>query len=173
MLLALEDMPTGWTTWDTGSEGDDTGGNTSLCGQPQPETVIEPVAEDEAGYIKGQIGPFFNQLVAVYEEAGQAEELMTYVQSSFTCSEWTETVATGEEVTYQISPLSFLSFGDQTFVFRMSTQAGAAGAIEFDVVFVRTGEIVTVVFHGGIGGVDSAFTEEYTMKAVEKIESNR
>ena len=52
----------------------------------------------------------------------------------------------------------------------MQTDLGFVGAVRFHAVFVRTGNVVTLIGHGTLGSVDMDETERFVDLALEGLD---
>lgn len=158
-LLALEDMPTGWSIDEAAEfETRTPGGTYDIYCATLPARSI---AAATAGFGAGSFGPFMFQNIVIYPDARSAEDALTdLIAASQKCPE--ETGEDGNTSTY--SPLSFPSIGDQSFALRTT-----AGLAVIDGVRVRVGNAIVTVSHSGVGGVDSKQTETFIRAAVDKF----
>lgn len=166
-LLTLDDLPVGWTTSELGD--DDDSDDAGICGTEPLDDLVKPIGKAEAEFQQSNLGPFLSESLAVYESTDDAQSVMEAARSTFTCSEWTDTNAEGEETVWSISPLSFPTIGDETFVLRLSANIGIAN-MEYDAVFFRMGDKIALVGHIDLGSVDSDQTVEFAQLAAEKLE---
>lgn len=67
--------------------------------------------------------------------------------------------------------MSFPSYGDETFAFRLSTDPTIIGSLEADCIFIRHGRVLVVVVYAGIGfsGIDSDQTDKFVRQAEDKV----
>ena len=166
-LLAVDDMPTGWTTSPSGPNIESQGNN--ICGQPlDTQRRVEQVS---VGFQRSQSGPFLLQTVGVYERGGAAAFMESLKRASESCTTWTVTGREGKITVWKLAPLSFPKLGDETFAFRLSIDTGVLPG-ESDVVFVRRGDIVSLLEYAGVSlaTVDSQQTETIVRKADEKLQ---
>lgn len=159
VLLTVEDMPTGWSTdpSDDGDDGPDDGAN--LCDQ-DPVDEFEPASEATANFAAGNMGPFLEHIVAVFDD-GQAEQALDMMLDALeSCDEWTEDTEDGT-TTYRPSPLSFPTFGDQTVAVRIDVESEMVNGTA-DMIAWRRGDALSVV-------IASAIFEAPDAEQIEKI----
>lgn len=165
-LLALDDLPAGWTT--APEEEDEDSGTTEWCGRDLEEE-FEPGVEAAVDFQKDDFGPFLSHSVERHEGGGAKEAIDAFIETAQECEEWTETDPDAGETTFRLSPLSFPKLGDQTVAVRIS---GDNDFVSFagDVVVWRRGDLLSLLINVGIGGdLDSALTEEMARKADAKL----
>lgn len=167
-LLALEDMPAGWTVRVIVDDEEDDG--STICGVASGQFSRDAFARFTADFQKAEFGPFLDQVVDYFPE-GEAERVMAEFSDAFrSCTEWTVIEEDGTETTWRLGPLSFPKIGDETFAFRMSTVT-FLGAVELDFITWRRQDIVVVIAHTSIGfeGIDGEQTEAFVRRADEKL----
>ena len=167
-LLTLDDMPTGFTV--DPPDADDEGG-TDPCGR-STELRQRAVQNVEAGFAKGQLGPFVSHTIGLFR-SGTAKDAMDYARKVFEeCREWSDTTGDGTVLKFRLSPVSFPRLGDQTFAMRVDVDGGSVKA-QGDLVYVRRKDVIFLLANtmGGLGtaSVDSAMTEQLVRKADEKL----
>ena len=155
-LLTINDMPTGWTGGAAVFEPRTPGGTyTSFCTQLTARSIAAAYVDFE----KSALGPFLTHSIVVYPDSANAraalDDLMTAAQN---CPQVTDSSGS----TNTLSPLSFPSFGEDTFAIRSS------GTVEMDAIYVLVDNVLINIRHGGIGAIDSALTETSTRLAVER-----
>ena len=160
-LLTLDDMPTGWTTM-TGSDDNST---TDICGVPDSSNVQQ--VKVSADFQKSQLGPFLTDTIGAFKHGG-AQTWMDAFKRRASCTQFTDTDSQGTPTTYQLAPLSFPKMGDDTFAFRLTTDAGIA-TIEADLVYIRWGDYIVQIGNASISSVDSDLTSSIAQKALDKL----
>ncbi|CAN5115486.1 MAG: hypothetical protein H0V47_03125 [Chloroflexia bacterium] len=164
VALTTADLPSGWEPSNAVDLGLDR--EVSICNAPGPDTVIEPVARSEAQFQQSDFGPFLAETLSAYRNEADAREIMAYLRAAISCSEWDDE---SRNRVWEISPLSFPEKGDDTFSVQMQTDLGFIGAVRFQAVFVRTGNVITLIGHGTLGSVDRNQTEGFVDLALEKL----
>ena len=163
-LLALEDMPSGWSIDAAG--GDDDAVANQFCNVAPLDGLLDADAEAERRFTAGESGPFFTQRLAAMEFASDAEDGMDRIREAFGCGEWTDAEA---DATWTIAEVSFPDLGDETAAYRFSTTAGSV-TTNGNAVAIREGGVVLLVVHIELGELDSGLTEELTRKAFDKAQ---
>lgn len=138
----------------------------SICNEPGPDTVIEPVARAEVQLQQSDFGPFVLMNVSAYADEDEAEEVMDYLREAISCDVWDDE-SRGFE--WEIRSLNFPEKGDDTFSIRLSTSMGFIGSIRLHAVFVQTDNIVTLIGNGALGSVDVDDTENIVDLALERV----
>lgn len=156
-LLTIEDMPTGWTGTAPEFEERTPGGTYSaFCSDDLPARSI---ARASVALERSALGPLFRETIVVYpDRAAAVDAFNDLVKAANNCSE----VVDDNGNRTALSPLSFPSLGDDTFALRGS------GLLELDEIKIRIDNVIINITHGGLGGVDSAVTEELARLAVDK-----
>lgn len=162
-LLALEDMPSGWSV--EPPDEDDEDDDATFCDAAPLAEEIDADATAERDFSGGEAGPFFTQLLSSMDE-DEAENGMDYIRDSFDCGEWTDPE---DDTVWSLAEISFPDMGDDTAAYRLSTTAGIFTA-NGNVIIVRDGGLLLMVVHVAIGNLDSELTEELTQKALDKAQ---
>jgi hypothetical protein len=155
-LLALADMPPGWTTTDPSPDGGAT--SADFCGVPSVES--QELGKAEADFQGGQLGPFFTEELAQIKPGVAKSQLDALAQALPGCQPQTETQDDGSALTYTVSPLAFPTLGEQTVAVRLKVD-GSLLPIQGDAVFIRRANSVAIValLAVGLAGPDEALTE--------------
>lgn len=121
MLLTLDDMPSGWSTYtdDMGSDdAEETTDDDTFC--PEAESVVEDDSDDEveAMFSQGELGPFVFQGIS----PSTKEEYERVVDALDSCigEEWTTTDEDGVESKYAMEELSAPDLGEDSRSYRMT-----------------------------------------------------
>lgn len=171
-LLALEDLPVGWTSSPPEPDDDD---DTFFCKGLDPLEDLEAAGKADAKYQVGPTGPFVFHEVSLFKYEDEAERVMGLTQDGLTqCREFT---GMDDGVSYKgtFTAISFPRLGEETVAAKMS-MTGTGVVVTGDMVIVRTGRAVSTVFHfaieasffGGGSKLDSRLTEELARKAEAK-----
>jgi hypothetical protein len=175
-LLALGDMPTGFTLRvsdeEDGEEGDeDDGGDTyTFLGQELPRRALFSVGVE---FEQGQFGPFLNHTITVYppdEAADVFADFDSVIQSS---EPFTLTLDDETSLLMELSPMSFSTLGDESVAARASTdQVPILGLMQMNVVYIRRGNIVMSLqsISFGLQQPDIEELETLAQRALEKLD---
>jgi hypothetical protein len=172
-LLALEDLPTGYSVE---PDDDDEEETPTGCQQLRAldEANGEPLAKAEVTFAAGQFGPFINHQVSVLTEGtaeGQFEEFRSAINQP-SCQEFTDETEDGQTATYTLRPLSAPALGDQTVALRMTGDEPAFN-ITYDFVAERIGDTVSFLGVASVpvlgGGPPSL--EPLARRADEKLQA--
>lgn len=139
----------------------------SICNEPGPDTVIDPLARAEVQLQQSDFGPFVGENVSAYASDDDAEEIMDYLREAISCDVWDDE---GRDRSWDIDPLTFPDKGDDTFSVRLSTDFGFVGSVRLHAVFVQVDNIIMLVVNGALGDVDVDETEEIVDLALERLE---
>jgi hypothetical protein len=155
-LLALDDLPTGWTTAPS-SEDDDTSG--SLCGTTSFEAQSVSVE-----YQASAMGPYLFQGLLPFDSTAEARAAFDeYTELFNTCEADTDAAGNITEV----FPLNFPALGVETLAVRLTVSG--TFPLEGDLLVVRTGPVLMALVHAGFGSVDSALTEQFARTGLAKL----
>jgi hypothetical protein len=160
-LLAIEDLPTGWSSMPYEDESD--GGDCDDAG-------IVDTADAAAGvaFSQGSFGPFLTQALTRFgSDAAASAALVSFRDFAERCQTYTTTEDDGSTSTATLSPLSFPDLADDTYALRLTVEA--ALPLSGDVIVVRQGRVLMLLAHVGIGSIESSVTEDVTRRAVEKL----
>jgi len=171
-LLALEDMPTGWTLRAPDEEVDeDDGGDTySFLGQELPRRALFSV---NAEFESGQLGPFLNHSITAYppgEAADAFADSAGVIQSS---EPYTLTLNDDTALLMELSRMSFSALGDESVAARSSTdQVPILGFMQINVIYIRRGDIVMSLqgISFGLQQPDIEEMETLAQRALEKLD---
>ena len=134
-----------------------------------------PVASARKTFSKAAFGPFFTEVIDLYESGTATLVWDSFVDSLGSCQGYTDTdEETGETTTYNVSALSFPRLGDDTLAVRITTaEATLLGFATFDVILIRKGEVILFVGHISVGfeGPDSELNEALTRAAYQRMQS--
>lgn len=164
VLITEEDLTGNWSPSSTINLGADD--ERSICNNPGPDTVIEPLARAEVQFQQSDLGPFVAETVTAYRTEAEAREIMEYLREATACDEWNDE---GRDLDWEVSPLRFPAKGDESFSIELRTSFGFVASVDLHAVFVRTDEVITLVGYGALGGVDTADTEKIVDLALERL----
>jgi hypothetical protein len=140
ILLTLADLPRGWSAQTTDPATDE------ICDGRKPRSVIKPTDLASAVFTLGESGTFIGNVVQGFIDDDTAKAFMDLTaRTTDACREY----AAGDS-TVHLTPMSFPSFGDDTFVAQLGGQS-PSGAVDGAVVYVRTGNRVASVVSISVG----------------------
>jgi hypothetical protein len=152
-LLALSDLPTGFSTYhDTASGKAGPKCAMSSRGKGGPQV--------ERGFIRGQLGPVVYDLLAGYPTDSKASRAFTTIVHGLRGC----VAGNGSS---KPAAISFPKIGDESHAFRITDTKGPGVG---DFALVRTGRVVTVLVEGGLK-VDDGQLVKLTRKAADKASS--
>jgi hypothetical protein len=180
-LLAVGDLPTGWTAAPAETEGED-GESLAPCGQNLDVYEDESGATAKASFQKSELGDQLFTGLAGFSSGEAASSSAKKVNDIFTsCGTWSEDDPDGTHYEYRAEPVSFPTLGDETFAFRLTINVtGTSDGIPIsaqgagNVITIRRAANLEVVLHLALGllgpaNLDSAETETIARKADEKL----
>lgn len=169
LLLTINDMPTGWIeTWEAYSVAEILEDDFSfLCKENPARTIL--------GYAHVQFGQVevagLDEYVIIYESVQEAENAFKdYAIEAAECTEWTD--SSGQ--TDKVIPLSFPNISDETFAYRRKHNINGDYLFDGDYIYVREGNAIIMI--GNLASpneVDTMLTEEFVMKALERLNENK
>lgn len=164
-LLTTADLPGNWSesgVVDLGADEQD-----SICDQPGPDTVFEPLARAEVQFQQSDLGPFVLQNLSAYRSEAEAGRVMDYLREATSCSEWEDE---RNDRSWDVSSLRFPVKGDDTFGIELRTSLAFIGSARFQGIFVQSGSYIVLLAHGALGDVDIQTTEEYVDLALDELD---
>ena len=170
-LLTLADLPTGWSEAQPPESEDDV--NSGFCGAGSAS--VTNVGKVSAEFTGETAGSLVAQSVSAYA-AGDAKRVLDFLGETLRgCTEWRETTADGQVITYHFAPLPFPRLGDQSLTTKMKLEIGDVW-VEVDMVVIRRGDIATLLAHiatasGGPPNIDSTLTERVARRADARLAS--
>jgi hypothetical protein len=168
-LLALEDMPAGWSLAPQRSPSGST-----PCGQPLPRFSEEAIESKSVEFERAPtVGPSITHTIARFPSGMAQRVIDRWRQILEQCPQWEEPANQGTTYQLRAAPLSFPRLGDQTFAVRL-TVAGGGAAAQGDQVIIRRGDVLSVLTAttAGLGAAapfDAALLEQLARKADEKL----
>lgn len=168
-LLTVGDFPTGWSEAPPDEDEEDDG---SDCASDfDMDEQVPPKAKAERNFQESDMGPFVFHAVASYESTGQAKEVLRLFGDFLKkCQTFESTDEDGTKTTGTMSALSFPKLGDDTYALRMTFKQEEGFSGSGDVIVIREGDAVTLLFNFGIAGsADTELTESLSRKAAERL----
>ncbi|SEC07495.1 hypothetical protein SAMN04489844_1627 [Nocardioides exalbidus] len=174
-LLAVSDLPAGWTATPAEDEEEESEDTVSppKCKDvldALDETSTDAAAEGEANFNKG--GPFgtvLSQTISSYAEPVDASRVQEIADAFSDCPSFNSTDSDGTVSKVTVSPMSFGNLGDQTLAFAMTLESSAF-TVSVNVAYVVIGHNVIAMVNGGLTGADGAQLEKLAKKAITKLE---
>lgn len=164
-LLTTADLPGRWSesgVVDLGADEQD-----SICDQPGPDTVFDPLARAEVQFQQSDLGPFVLENLSAYRSEAEAGRVMDYLREATACSDWEDE---RNDRSWDVSSLQFPSKGDDSFGIELRTSIGFIGSARFQGIFVQSDRYIVLLAHGALGDVDHETTEEYVDLALEELD---
>jgi hypothetical protein len=162
-LLALDDMPPGWSPQTVSS---DSGGSPSCV--PLKDGAWKHLPQSaEADFEQGQTGPFLIEQLAGGSASQAGAAMRALIKATGECAKFTQKTGSGTNA-WSLEPLSFPSYGDATYAFALTIASDAGMSAGGDVVIVRKGGVLVQVTVYGIGSVSVSTVEDLVGKAVAK-----
>ena len=166
-LLAVTDLPTGWSAEAGGESGDGSPEQYAEC--PKYAALIRKLngmAEAEAAFVS-PTGSDVSENLRSLSQTGAAALFAEQVEAITACPRLTGTNDSGLSFTVSLTALSFPRLGDETFAFRIAT-TGYGTTVTMDAVTVRRGGVLVGIAHTARGPVDTAVTEDVIRRALDK-----
>jgi hypothetical protein len=162
-LLALDDMPPGWSPQTVSS---DSGASPSCV--PLKDGAWKHLPQSaEADFEQGQTGPFLIEQLAGGSASQAGAAMRALIKATGECAKFTQKTGSGTNA-WSLEPLSFPSYGDATYAFALTIASDAGMSAGGDVVIVRKGGVLVQVTVYGIGSVSVSTVEDLVGKAVAK-----
>lgn len=160
-LLAITDMPTGWSAVpDTGS------GGAASC--PALNGGGRMPSNAKAQYEKSALGPLVGEGLAAGSAAAENADWSRVQTALNTCRSYTSDNGDGTTTAWTLSALSFPAYGQATYALAV-TATDSGVTLSGDVILVRKAGVLVTVTVLGVGGVDVGTVEGFVGKAVGKI----
>jgi hypothetical protein len=178
-LLALSDMPPGYTVEPSSSSSSAGGGVSSSDPACQPLADLgakgkppESFASAETPQFDGSAtGPFIDSDLASFATPAAAQAFLDKITAAIQgCKQFTETEADGTKIDISVSPFSFPAKGDSSSATRLGLSI-AGQPVQADVVVARVGSTLVAVTNTGLQATDSALTESIIDKAIAKVKN--
>lgn len=175
-LLALDDMPTGWTTSKPLPGGDQEQTITpaecesTMTAMTEAAGDVKPKASATAAFSAGDQGPTLEEEIHSWDK--DPSGILAMTKDAFEkCPSFSST-ADGATTTFEITGLSFPNVGDRTFAFRMKASLDAS-EMTFDLVYITLGKTEVSLMAGGLQPLDGDKLEATARKAVERVNEAR
>jgi hypothetical protein len=163
--LDVGDLPAGFTRLpDEPADEDATG----PCGHPRFERAGNKLDEIDVRFQASETGPFVLQNLVVFPPA-DALDAFAYARAAIDCTEWTEVDANGAPTTYRLAPLDAPAVGDDAFALRVELDLAAIGTLVTDTVFIRVGNVLSVVAYATLDAPDLEILATLAQRAAEKM----
>ena len=180
-LLALADMPTGYSAGTPKTANSPAPDNSTSLGAPNAECerLFNQFDEGSAGeqgqatieFRKSATGPFIRHTLESYRDAAALRaSLMKIREAVDKCGEFSVGDADGQ-AKVKIAAASFPKLGDDTAAFQLEatvTTEGRRVPVGGYLVAVRIGNVVSTIISFGVPKSDAAETEQIARKAVDK-----
>jgi len=163
-LLAVTDLPAGWTTDELSSGGTGDASCPALNSGPWKHLPQEA----EADFSDGQTGPFLLDQLAGGSAAQASAALQSFVKATSQCAHFTQE-ASGGTNTFKLSAMSFPSYGDATYAFAVTVSQSLGLSASGDIVVVRKGGILVEITVFGLESVPVSLVEQLVTKALAKV----
>jgi hypothetical protein len=108
-----------------------------------------------------------HEVVGSYRPGAAHQVIVNAMALPRNCAQFT-TSQGGITTKETISVLPFTGLLDETFALNVVGQSGSY-KLSFDEVFIRKGDLLIEVVHGGIGDVDQSLTRQLATKAAAKL----
>lgn len=165
LLLTETDLGEGWTVENTGDIEDPE--RYGLCGMDAFPDRFNALAEVQSDYVVDpENGPLLWHSITALS-ATAAPEAMDYIRQTGSCGTWEDD---GEA--YPVTVLDELDLGDESFaaLVVIDDPDSEPGHAEVEFVFVRTGNLITVVMYAAVDVIDIAEVERIVRLALDKLE---
>ena len=163
-LLSPKDLPGGWSVDSASSDAP----QTADCPLLNSTLWNAPLADHgEADLSRGLGGPYLVEVLA----AGQADQAdkawQSVVKGIPTCTTFTHSSAAGQS-TFTIAKASLPGYGDSSYSFTLSIAITGGVNASGNIVAVRDGNSVAIIYIVGISGVSRTMAEDAVSRAVAK-----
>ena len=163
-LLRPTDLP---SVYSSVKVSEDDADSSSQCGISASLERKDRVATARVAYQSASSQAQLDQTISRYEP-GVARALLARARKlPRDCASFTEEQG-GSKVTLRTASLPFPTLLDETVALKVTGAAGTT-QLAFDQVFMRLGDTVVVLVHGGLGAVDTAVTEQLARIAAKKM----
>lgn len=166
-LITPEDLPGEWAEEPPSEDDDDT---SALCGIESSLQLGSATEAGEVAYSQGRLGPVLHHVVSRTSAAGA---VMEGVRALPVPCEWTATDDEGVATTWTMDVLPFPSFGDETLAFRLRTTLDDIAYLETDLVFVRYGDVVSVLSIASVGVLSPPESQTALLESLATLADER
>lgn len=163
-LLSPKDLPSGWSVDVTSTDAP----QTADCPLLNATLWNAPFADrGEVDLSRGLGGPFLVEVLGAgnADQAGKAWQLL--VNGVPKCTTYTHSSAVGKS-TFTIAKAGLPAYGDGSYSFTLSVAIAGGVSASGNIVAVRVGNSVAVVYLVGIGGMAQSTVEDAVSRAVAK-----
>jgi len=158
MLLAITDLPTGWSV-------DNTPQTASVSCYTNPLARVPSTAYAHVSFAQGGGTPILAEELGFYSSGPSAFTKITGTLNG--CKTFTETNK-GETVNGVMGPMSSPNYGDQSAAYD-ATLTIQGTSVNQGFVMVRKGNFITLVALGDIGSLDATKLQQFVNQAVTKV----
>lgn len=163
ILLAISDLPTGWSVDNTPQSG------VSTSCYSNPLTKAHSVAYAHVDFAQGGNLPELTQELGRYSSGPTAFTTISAILNK--CKTFTES-SNGQVVSGTMGEMSSPSYGNQSVAYDATlTPKGVGISLNQGFVMIRKGNYITLVALGDIGSVATATLQGFVNQAVAKIPS--
>lgn len=164
LMLTLDDVPEGFSVYEPEEDSEDS--EDTQC-DTDDLIVLPNATKTVARYSEGMFGPFITQAAFLNPGAGSEaiEQLKTYAQQ---CDKHVATGEDGIPATYRVKEANYGPYGDDSYAFSATVTADGIPAF-FDVLVVRSGNLVVAVTHSGIGLTDTDITDSMFKTVTDRL----
>ncbi len=136
-VLAVTDLPTGWSTTPPSTD------KKGACNKDSVNKAVPPAAMTEADFVKGSDLPLFGDQLLAYSDAATAgRALDKYVSNASACTSFKQ-----DGTQYTIGQLSVPPLGDRSIGYRLTlTKDAVTGVIDTEVM--QRGPLLVYVGYG-------------------------
>jgi hypothetical protein len=161
-LVAVSDLPAGYKTLPVTESGEK-----SRCDYSSRLKTAMRIATAHVGFQNTTTRALLEEVLNRYEP-GRAAELMAAARTLPTdCATYTQKQG-AQTVTVHVEQFDFPSLLDESFAVKVSASV-ATTTVVFHQVFMRAGDTLAVVIHGGLSDVDGQLTAALAGAAAEKL----
>jgi hypothetical protein len=164
-LLAIADMPAGWSTTGSTSDGSHA---TASCPAINSRAWQQLPSNAEADFSDGSMGPFLTEKLAAGTVAQTTAAWQAFSKATTQCATFSAPTSGGGTEKFQLAALSFPSYGDQTYAIALTLTASSGLSASGDIVVVRKGGVLVQVIAVGLESVPVTTVEDAVSKAVAK-----
>lgn len=174
-LLAVEDMPSGWTL---GEDDDDEGDSDDEVTPPRCDDVLdalddetaEPSVKEEINLNKGgAFGTIFSETISSFPEELDDDVLQKVADALSDCSSFSSVDKEGVKSDFKVAPLSMSNLGDASLAMNMTIDSEGF-SVSMNLLMVQIGHNGITLLNGGLTGADGAELEELGKLAIQKLE---
>lgn len=138
------------------------------CGLSSDIEIKDRIATSEVAFLSAETNLQVYEAVSRYERGAAAALLEVVRKLPTECATFTEQQS-GTELTMRTAALEFPKLLDDTAALAIKGTFGTQ-ALTFEQIFMRLGDTLVVLVHGGLGTIDSKVTETLARAAAKKVE---